>query len=110
MSGYHDEPDHDVRSVHAPAALRRARRVMARGGDCSKAESNKLHGVLPRMPPNLLYLYAPPHLQSRTGGSAAELMRVHSRLVSDNSIEGFPTAVDQNGHEYTLLPSSLQRM
>ena len=47
---------------------------MARGGGCSKAESNKLHGVLPMMPPGLQYLYAPPHPQGRTG-SAAELTR-----------------------------------
>ena len=78
---------------------------MARGGGCSKAESNKLHGVLPRMPPGLQYLYAPPHPQGRTG-SAAELLRVHRRLVSDNAIEGFPTDQPRS----TLLPPSLQRM
>ena len=58
------------------------------------------------MPPGLQYLYAPPHPQGRTG-SAAELLRVHRRLVSDNALEGFPTG-EYNG--YTLLPPSLQRM
>ncbi len=62
------------------------------------------------MPPGLQYLYAPPHLQSRTGGSAAELMRAHGRLVSDNAIEGFPTGVNEYGGTISLLPPSLQRM
>ena len=38
------------------------------------------------MPPGLQYLYAPPHPQGRTG-SAAELLRVHRRLVSDSAID-----------------------
>ena len=65
----------NLTTMCAPCTLRQhcvTHSVMARGGDCSKAESNKLHGVLPMMPPSLLYLYAPPHLQGRTG-SAAEL-------------------------------------